>query len=75
MRQTRLRFPFQSIILGDTRSAIFLLEHGADVNMPDNDRNYPLHLVLMTKDNTMANVTEMLLDLGANLDVQNQDLM
>ena len=43
--------------------------------MPDNDRNYPLHLVLMTKDNAMANVTEMLLDLGANLDVQNQDLM
>ena len=43
--------------------------------MPDNDRNYPLHLVLMTKDNTMANVTEMLLDLGANLDVQNQDQM
>ena len=43
--------------------------------MPDNDRNYPLHLVLMTKNNTMGNVTEMLLDLGANIDVQNQDLM
>ena len=43
--------------------------------MPDNDCNYPLHLVLMNKDNAMANVTEMLLDLGANLDVQNQDLM
>ena len=43
--------------------------------MPDNDRNYPLHLVVMTKDNAMANVAKMLLDLGANLDVQNQDLM
>ena len=43
--------------------------------MPDNDHNYPLHLVLMTQDNTMANVTEILLDLGANLDVQNKDLM
>ena len=75
MKQTRLAFTFKSIISGDTRSAIFLLEHGADVNMPDNDGNYPLHLVLMIKDNTMANVTEMLLDLGAKLDVQNKDLM
>ncbi len=53
---------------GDEKMAAFLLENGANINVPDSTGNTPLHLVAERNNNTMVS---FLLEKRANIDAQN----
>ena len=63
------------IIVGDAASALFLLNHRADVNILDLKNNTALHLVLTTKSENMLELCDRLLERGAQLDVQDSSMM
>ena len=62
-------------ISGDVPASLFLLQHGADANVPDIHNNTPLHLTVPAMNENMLKVAEMLIDRGARVDAQNRDLM
>ena len=63
------------LILGDENSALFLINHGADVNMSDARDNTPLHIVLENGKTNMLSIAAKLIEQDARLDAQNTDLM
>ena len=63
------------LILGDENSALFLINHGADVNMTDARDNSPLHIVLDNGNTNMLSIAAKLIEQGAHIDTQNTDLM
>ena len=60
---------------GDAPSALFLLNHGVNVNILDKKNNTALHLVLTKENEDMLAVADKLLECGAHLDVQDNNMM
>ena len=62
-------------VTGDEASALFLLNNHADVNIIDSRNNTALHLVLATKNENMLELADRLLECGAQLDSQDNEMM
>lgn len=62
-------------IIGDEPSALFLLDHGADANILDYNKNTAMHLILTKRHEDMLDVANKLLERGALLDAQDKDMM
>ena len=60
---------------GDAPSALFLLNHGVNVNVPDTKNNTALHFVLTKEREDMLEVADRLLERGAHIDVQDNNMM
>jgi len=62
-----------SILRADTKSSMFLLNAGAQVNLPTvNERSGPLHL-LASSESDLSEVTKEIISKGADLNLQNID--
>jgi len=58
---------------GHADIAKFLLEHGADPNVHDENRIYPLHLIIRSEDLVLRGLISLFFDKGSLHDVSDQD--